>query len=168
MGCFSVVRNYTGCGVSKDGVFQRMHRFSVEISIWQSMQQSTGWRVLGPFQEWPSFRGYGVSQSISISRSICKLKRSAKNRIGHLFFQSCRAFLHMLSMWRFQESLSDSQTPRNFADDTRSIGRRLRVRLRSGKGSFLVEMTKDIKETFVITRLKCSEYRDLCNDMNFC
>ena len=46
MGCFSVVRNFTGWGVSEDGVFQRMQRFSVKIvisqSIYQRMRQMKG------------------------------------------------------------------------------------------------------------------------------
>jgi len=40
MGCFSVVRNFTGWGEGEDGVFQRMQRFSVEVGISQSIVNS--------------------------------------------------------------------------------------------------------------------------------
>ena len=58
---------------------------------------------MGSFQEWPSFRGYGVSQSIGISRSICKSKDAAKNRMGPFIFQEWPSFsAHVL---RFSHSL---------------------------------------------------------------
>jgi hypothetical protein len=63
IGCFSVVRNFTGWGVSEDGVFQRKQRFSVEIG---NFTVDAAKHRMGPFREWPSFRGYG---SMYVGRS---------------------------------------------------------------------------------------------------
>ena len=89
---------------TEDPAFQRIRRFSIDwhFTVCKSSQDAAKHRM-GSFKEWPSFRGYGVSQSIGISRSTCKSKDAAKNRMGPFIFQEWPSFsAHVL---RFSYSL---------------------------------------------------------------
>ena len=75
---FHRMGRFRGWGVSEDAAFlSRDWHFTVDAAKHR----------MGSFQEWPSFRGYGVSQSIDISRSICKPKGAAKHRMGPFIFR---------------------------------------------------------------------------------
>ena len=78
---FTVDLQIRGSGVSEDTTFLNRLAFHGQSS------QDAAKHRMGSFQEWPSFRGCGVSQSIGISRSICKSKDAAKNRMGPFIFQ---------------------------------------------------------------------------------
>ena len=94
---FTVDLQIRGSGVSEDTTFLNRLAFHGQSS------QDVAKHRMGSFQEWPSFRGYGVSQSIGISRSICKSKDAAKNRTGpFIFTRVAKLFAHVL---RFSHSL---------------------------------------------------------------
>ena len=83
---FHRMGRFRGRGVSEDAAFlSRDWHFTVDAAKHR----------IGPFQEWPSFRGCGVSQSIVISRSICKSKDAAKQRVGPFIFIVWPRFSHM-------------------------------------------------------------------------